>query len=368
VDKNFFGLHDATNLAYGNLNVGAVRLWDVGVTWKDLEKSPGVFDFTRMDTLVNAALAEGSAITYVFGRTPLFYASAYTAAPPLDKWEAYVRKVVTRYKGKISHYQIWNEANVRNFFTGTTADMARMTKVAALAVNQCDPAAIVVAPSGPVRDTYMRDWYTAYWNEIVDGYQPWRWTNAVGFSMYPDPDLGPEDMFSTSTKMRKIMTDCGMPASKQVFHASEINYDVETGGPVVLLPDADQAGYTMRTYLVGACAGFERVHWYRYDWGYTNGQPLGNTYWTDPVDHDIVTPAGQAFNTIKSWMSGSFGGYFVDANGTYQAKFGTSTIAWNPGGNISLSGFDGKTRTSYSGGTVTVVGNVTITPRPVLLS
>lgn len=368
MDSSFFGLHDGTNLSFNYLNVGAVRLWDVGVTWKAIETSPGIFNWTKFDSLVNAAVAEGAAITYVLGQVPSFYALAPTATPPLDKWEAYVRAVATRYKGRISHYQIWNEANSTNFFTGTTADMARMTKVAALAINSTDPAALVVAPSGPIRLAYMRNWYTDYYNEIVDGYHPWRWINAMGFSMYPLIDLGPEAMLDMMKKMSVLLVNVGVPSNKMIIHTSEINYDVETGTVPTLLSDVDQAAWTMRTYLVGAIGGFERVHWYRYDWGYDNGQPLANVYWTDPVDHDIVTVAGNAFNTIKNWMRPTFNGYTVNANGTYLANFGTKTIAWNPTMLDSVSGFDGLTKTKYDGSTNVISGKVNVGTTPVLLS
>ena len=44
--------------------------------------------------------------------------------PTPTAWKTYVGKVVRRYKGRGVDYQIWNEANVKGFWSGTTAQMA----------------------------------------------------------------------------------------------------------------------------------------------------------------------------------------------------------------------------------------------------
>ena len=44
-------MHDGSMLAYDTLRYGSLRLWDAGVTWPDIETSPGVYDWSRLDSL-----------------------------------------------------------------------------------------------------------------------------------------------------------------------------------------------------------------------------------------------------------------------------------------------------------------------------
>ena len=56
--------------------------------------------------------------------------------------------MVRRYKGRGVDYQIWNEANVKGFWSGTTAQMTELTKTAAKIIRGNDSGATVVAPAG----------------------------------------------------------------------------------------------------------------------------------------------------------------------------------------------------------------------------
>lgn len=370
VDSSFFGLHDATGLSFSRLGPGSLRLWDVGVTWKEIEVSPGVFDFTRLDSLLasfNVGTPGAPKLTYVLGQTPLFYAANHSDPPPIDKFDAYVRAVASRYAGKIDFYQVWNEANNTFFYTGTKEQMAQLTKTAALAVMASDPKALIVAPSGPVRKAYQQSWFSGYFNALVPNTaeRSWLWFDRVGFSMYPNFGDGPEAMLGMLATMRTIMGNSGVPIAKQTPHASEINYDVEPGG-ATLLSDTAQIGFTMRTYLVGAIAGFERMHWYRYDWGLQNGKYLGNNYWTKPNDFTSVTPAGLAFSRVKSWMTGTYRGYARDAAAGYQAKFDNKTVVWNPTGVSPVLPARGTTITRYDGSQITANGLVYLVQNPTM--
>jgi hypothetical protein len=69
--------------------------------------------------------------------------------PPSDiaDWEHYVREVVTRYKGKIDAYQIWNEADHDKFYTGTTVELVELASSAYDIIKDIDPSAVVLTPS-----------------------------------------------------------------------------------------------------------------------------------------------------------------------------------------------------------------------------
>ena len=61
ITDEMFGLH-VKNEQYGvwpDIQFGALRLWDNDVAWSNIEKSPGVYDWTLLDAAVNNAQAKG---------------------------------------------------------------------------------------------------------------------------------------------------------------------------------------------------------------------------------------------------------------------------------------------------------------------
>jgi hypothetical protein len=131
--------------------------------------------------------------------------------------------------------------------------------------------------------------------------------------------------------------------------ATEINYGLPSGAPpghlaATPISDDRQAANVIRTYLLAAAAGVSRVYWYRYDWNElpasSGGGTLGNTLLSDPLDHSVVTPAGEALTTVRSWLRGRLVGTdgrrpcARNAKGTYTCTVRhhgvTRTILWNP--------------------------------------
>jgi hypothetical protein len=44
----------------------------------------------------------------------------------MTDWGNWVRAVVTRYKGRIKYYELWNEPDAWNWWSGTTPQMLQM--------------------------------------------------------------------------------------------------------------------------------------------------------------------------------------------------------------------------------------------------
>ena len=71
VPHAFFGLHDGSGQGY-QLDYGSLRLWDVHVTWRDIETSPGVYatgasteiEVVKRTRLIDAALVGRGSIWY----------------------------------------------------------------------------------------------------------------------------------------------------------------------------------------------------------------------------------------------------------------------------------------------------------------
>ena len=366
VDRRFFGVHDADLTSWPQVPVGSVRLWDAGVTWREIETSPGVYDFTKLDAQVRAANARGAEVTLVLGMTPDFYATrgeGKTSMPvSLGVWNNYVRAVVTRYSAAnwgsrgIAAYQVWNEVNVTGYWTGTPYDMALLTKATWNTVKSVDPGALVLSPAFATRIREQIDGMrgiTKFAFAQVNHVPAWRYTNAISLNLYPLDHYGsvvgtPEKSMQLLRKARKILGYGGMPAKKPIWN-TEINYGMPTGsrggtGADALSP-ARQAAYVLRTLLLNAANKVRRVDWYAYDMGYlANGKTLGNTRLSDPGDRTTPTVAGRAFALAQAWMmrgnarlvgpSRTALPCAKDRNGTYTCVItyahGVRRVYWNP--------------------------------------
>ncbi|HEY3528274.1 MAG TPA: hypothetical protein VGK78_03925 [Nocardioides sp.] len=356
VPRSFFGLHDGSMLAYDHLTYGALRIWDAGATWQQIEPSPGSYDWTRLDALVSAAQAHHVKVTLVLGMTPSFYADSPSQPPAhLGSFTAYVRAVMARYRyfdGRrgIESYQVWNEGNVSRFWTGTPQQLARLTAVVARSRNAVDPGATVVAPSFASRLISQQRWIGRYQRQCVDGRPVWHFYDVNALSLYPRATYdgrpgGPEDAIRLLHQVRHRFARIGVPATKPVW-ATELNYGLGSGEPAQgsaePISDGHQVANVLRTYLLGAARRLGRVYWYRYDWGRTaDGGTIGNTLLSDPDDPSVLTPAGRALRIAEHWLDGRLvterGRHRPCARdrwGTYTClvRHGdrTRTILWNP--------------------------------------
>jgi hypothetical protein len=291
--------------------------------------------------------------------TPSFYADSPSLPPAqLGHYRDFVRAVMTRYRdfeGRrgILDYQVWNEGNVKTFWTGTPYQLAQLTRIVHQVRNQVDPAATVVGPSFAVRLAGQRRWLSRYVSQRVGGRPVWRFYDVNALSLYPMAKYGnrtggPEDAVKLLRNVRHRLSAAHVPASMPTW-ATEVNYGLPSGAPPGHLAAAPisarrQAANIIRTYLLAAASGISRVFWYRYDWGRlpesAGGGTLGNTLLSDPDDHTVVTPAGHALKTVARWLRGRLVGRAGkrpcarNARGTYSCTVRyhrtTRTILWNP--------------------------------------
>ncbi|GMO63045.1 MAG: hypothetical protein Ta2A_10000 [Treponemataceae bacterium] len=136
-----------------------VLLDELGITWvrndfrwNDIERSDGVWNFAGFDRIVEANNKRGRKMLGVLAFDTSWLHELYggktdaISAQELPRYLAYVEKVVTRYKGKVEAWEIWNEPNVSvRFWTGSAKDFYALSKAAAAKIRECDPNAKIVA-------------------------------------------------------------------------------------------------------------------------------------------------------------------------------------------------------------------------------
>ena len=113
-------------------------------TWPDVEPTQGVWNFDRLDRAVEEANKMGINVLGIIFRDRPWAKPAYNH---LDAWLEYVEKLVTRYKGKVQHWEIWNEPDLYPRFWDQRDDpenYALLLKTTYKKIKELDPALTVV--------------------------------------------------------------------------------------------------------------------------------------------------------------------------------------------------------------------------------
>jgi hypothetical protein len=335
VDATYFGTHfhrldraehgfPAT--AWPDGLVGALRLWDSGTRWADLEPAPGRFDFDRLDALVDAARRHGADVSLVLGSAPA-WASARpheagpygpgSAAEPreLEDWDRYVEAVARRYQGRIARYELWNEPDFSEidaprgdgsaFFTGSAATMVALARHARVAIGREDPAARLLTPGFIGSVQHLEVFLDAGGAPLVDG---------VAWHFYADDAAG---FLRLAADVRRVMARHDLAALPLV--------DTESGFAIRGVEDQRLAAGEARidrrraaallaqTLVLGAYVGLDRFYQYAWDNGRMGMlRPDGRT----------ATDSLRAWAAVRGWLVGTalegcegFGGRGVACTG-----------------------------------------------------
>ncbi len=308
VPPTMFGLH-VPGIANGvkpSDSYGTLRLWDSGVAWGQVEQSKGQYWWNGLDAAVgNGNLARANSLI-VLGSTPTWAASdkkqgtypnkgAASMPKNMADWKSWVTAVVTRYKGSVGAYQIWNEANLTNYWAGTPKQMANLTKEAYKIIKSVDPTAAVISASSTVRLTgRYNSFFPAYLKELKKMSWP---ITAVSVHTYPAGNEGPAARVKYIQKVQADMKKVGVPADRQLWD-TEINYGIVGPGSVPgrTIGGADAAAYVAQTYLDNIRLGVERSYWYF--WNQADGR-VG-------IVMNDGTPGAVGFQTVQRWLNGAF--------------------------------------------------------------
>ena len=327
IQDSLFGLHvnGAERGVWPTINFGSLRLWDNATSWTNIETSKGVFDWTNLDKAVSNAnqngvtdflmVLSGTPTWATNQRNPISLPAPNASGVPANMadWDDWVRAVATRYKGKITNYQPWNEANLKTFYTGTPAQMAELTKRAHDIIKSIDPSATIVAPSTGLRlNGALQRFYPKFLQELkarnwpVDVWSAHTYPNSLGTTN------DRRKLANTWIDLLKAAKAPNLP-----LWDTENNYGL--GGPGPDFPEQDIKGtkaatWTAVTYLDALRLGISRV--YIYQWG-----PY-NDLWG--IQYKDGAPGAIAMNTLQKWIVGTTYKGCKEAKRKVTCKFRTS--------------------------------------------
>lgn len=131
-----------------NLGVRVVR---VEFPWFLIEPQNGVYDFSRADTIVQAAGGAGIQLQPVLVYTPAWAGGSPNSPPRAGDWATFVKAMVARYPS-IRYWEMWNEPDLSKYFAGSEQQYVDDILVPGFeASRSANPSAEVIlgGPSGP---------------------------------------------------------------------------------------------------------------------------------------------------------------------------------------------------------------------------
>lgn len=351
------------SLPWPQTTFGTWRIWDQsGTTWAALEPQKGQWDFSLFDVAVSDAAARNVQLIYVLGQSPT-WASARpdefsfygvgAAAEPRDNqdWINYLRTVATRYKGKIFLYEMWNEPNDPNYFSGSVSKAVELLKLANETLKAIDPR-IKLVTSAPYSTGYLQQYLAAGAGQYAD---------IIGYHIYNTP---PEDDARLLADLRTVKQAAGV-ADKPLWITEGATGDTTTAaarGPALLA----------RKYLVEMLYGSQRFNWYT--WGPSSQFCLA----TASADQSRPKPAGLALSGLQDWLLGStIENHGIDGKQNWTVQMLTADgqpgyIVWNPRGSARWAvpaGFVASELRDLAGNIQAVSGasSIAVSAEPVLV-
>ncbi|NTV22231.1 MAG: glycoside hydrolase family 5 protein [Candidatus Yonathbacteria bacterium] len=236
-----------TAMTQSELNTYFQGLKDAGVTWVrwDInwgavqEAGPNVYYWEDPDRVANTAKKYGINSLGIITYAPVWAQNSTcikqnTCAPvDADAFATFASLVATRYKGTVSHWEIWNEQNTPQdgYATPNVARYAELLKVTYTAIKRANPDAFVitggVAPAGdedgnisPI--TFVKGLYTYGAKDSFD---------AIALHPYTYPLSPTRDVewnnWEQIADIRDIMVANG-DSAKRIWLTE---YGAPTGGP-----------------------------------------------------------------------------------------------------------------------------------------
>ena len=212
-----------------------------------------------------------------------------------NHWAEFVYNTVLRYRDRVKHWEMWNEAESGWFWLGSDAEYAQLLKVGYQAAEAADPDATVLFAG-------LHYWADpTFFERVLD-------------ILNDDPDA-PDNNYFFDVMSVHFYSRSSDSYDKVNYVRSRMNLYVpdhplwltETGVPVYdgaypgLRPDfsateAEAAAYLIQSYANGIAADVERYHWFRAHDG-DMGEHFGLTH-----DENYLRPAYIAYQVATTYL------------------------------------------------------------------
>jgi hypothetical protein len=316
VPKTYFAMNlagSAWKHPWPTVDVGAVRIFDS--VWAKLEPQKGSWDFTHLDEDIASAQAHHADVDLVLDSTPTWASARPTETNPhpwqapgtraeaknIADWETYVRTVATRYKGRVHVYEMWNEPNMNDSYSGDPAHLVQLCKSGYRVLKKVDPSIQVISPSPAPSGgaVYLRSFIEQGGGDTFD---------ILGFHFYDNLSslqIHPESIIGTAAQLRRMLASLNL-GSKPIWN-TESGYYIHSSptakayiknypANIHVLSQGEAVDAIGRSYALAWAVGIERFYWYGW------GEPA---YAIVDDNGTGIKDATTAYATISKWLLGA---------------------------------------------------------------
>lgn len=315
-----------------------IRVFGDGTTWREINTSRGVYDWSSLDLWLENAGKHGNDVLYTFADTPQWASSkpgdsscsgsdsVGSCDPPYDLnadgsgtdevWKTYVTALVLHNKNSkgahIKYWEMWNEPYNAWEFTGTYAQMVRMVRDARYVIKKWDPTAVVLTPTLNWNTQTALNWAAGYLAAGGADFADAVALHGYVFGSTPQGEQtdNPETFMTLLPPFKKVLANAGM-GSKQIIN-TEASWGV-TANWNYGDPDK-QAAFVARLYLFNAAYGISRLYWF--EWNNDAAGALWVPSSGAPSAPGTMLKSGIAYEQIYSWLVGKTIANGCSASGT----------------------------------------------------
>jgi len=268
------------------------------LSWSGIEREKGVYNFERTgyDTLTAGCTKRGIRILYILDYSNRLYESEQSVRTPEGRiaFADFAEAAAKRYAGKNILWEIWNEPNIKQFWSPQPGvdDYCKLVEAASSKIKQADPSGLVVAPA---TSTIPFDWLESCFKKGL-------LNHIDALTVHPYRPKNPETVIKDYARLRELIARYA-PQGKSIpilsgeWGYSNVNWDNTR------LTNIQQAEYLSRMFLINLYQNVPVSIWY--DWKNDGPDPNEREHNFGTVERDLnPKPAYQAAKTLATTLAG----------------------------------------------------------------
>ncbi len=213
-------------------------------SWDAIEKQPGEYDWTFWDKLVELAARNHIGLIPYVAYTPRWAVREekdFWKQPPLDpsRYGDFMYRIAERYRGRVASWEIWNEPDNQDYWTGTVEQFAALAKLAARRIREADPDAVLVLGG-------MSYGLSPFLKHLIEDDHIDRFVDVVALHAYPE---------SWSNERAEIVFEQWIPDVWNALSRDQSGVDLWV----------NEMGYADYRYLPNEASVYKTRVFYRYE-------------------------------------------------------------------------------------------------------
>jgi hypothetical protein len=275
---------------------GGFKFIRMDLSWSGVERQKGIYDFekTGYDSLTAGCEKRGVRIIYILDYSNRLYETDRSIRTEQGRaaFVAFAEAAAKRFAGRKILWEIWNEPNIKQFWSPqpSAEDYCKLVEAVAHRIKQADPSGLVVAPA---TSTIPFGWLEECFKKGL-----LNWIDAL--TVHPYRPQEPETVIKDYEKLRELIKRYSpqgreIPIISGEWGYSLINWDKTR------LSEQQQAQYLVRMFLINLFRNIPVSIWY--DWKDDGTDPNEREHHFGTMSRDLKPkPAYLAAKTLSKTL------------------------------------------------------------------